>query len=43
MCNFDRGDLDYSEKVLHSEGGQTLEQPPQGSGHSTNLAEFKKC
>ena len=28
----------YQGKVLHQEGGQTLEQSPQGSGQSTDLA-----
>lgn len=34
---------EYQEKVLHQEGGGTLEQAPQGSGHRPKLPEFKKC
>lgn len=37
----------YQGKVLHRKGGQTLEQPPQGSGHFSKLTgiqeAFVKC
>ena len=32
----------YQEKVLQQEGGQALEQGPQGSGHGTELPQSKK-
>jgi len=33
----------YQEKVLHQDGGQALEQPPQESGHDNKLARDQKA
>lgn len=32
-----------SGPTLNIEGGQALEQAPQGSGHGLKLSEFKEC
>jgi len=36
------GEAAYQEKVPHWKSGWALEQPPQGSGHSSKLLKFKK-
>ena len=33
----------YQEKILHGGDVQALEQPPQGSGHSTELARVEEA
>ena len=33
---------EYQEKVLHQEGGGTLEQAPRESGHGTELARVQE-